>query len=78
MLIFLFNLLYASGKWSAIHRKIHIISCSGHILVAHVCVQVLLGQISRRIMSIFSSIIIDVPVDKEVLVDRDIVILSRK
>lgn len=29
-------------------------------------------------MSIFSSIIVDVPVDKEVLVDRDIVILSRK
>jgi hypothetical protein len=29
-------------------------------------------------MGIFSSIIIDVPVDKEVLVDRDIIILSRK
>jgi len=29
-------------------------------------------------MSIFSSIIIDVPVDKEVLVDGDIIILSRK
>ena len=65
----LLDLLDASRERSAVQANVHFVTCSGHILVAHVRVQVLLGEISDGILRILAAVVIDVAVDQEVLVD---------